>query len=335
MNIYLNKPVSLVPPLFYALSSIKEYEYFYKHYETRHPAAIFNLRCVELLQTYNKLCKEVANYEVAPPDSLQLGSDFESKFFELKSLTIDLLLELMNYFDCGYEIFLCFCGDKEKPNRSTPLHKWFKKVYLDTEIKGYFENINPHLERYRLFFNSLKHSSNDFRIYQFRRPNNMAVLGFYLETVSSEGTLSPDVNLHPTWKDAYTAWSFNCHLRGIYHLVYKIADEMNTVIGKLCKTNSITLSPTTSLLVNPNFEEVCRNAHQIVTRVQKSEMFPQEYDHEVPSVSVELNEDEERMTFNFARQNIPEDAPHWKPIFSTKGDGFSRSFTMLYTKSAP
>ena len=76
---------------------------------------------------------------------------------------------------------------------------------------------------------------------------------------------------------------------------------------------------------------MCKDTYDLTVGMQKFEMFPQEYEVKVPSVSFDLSMIQGSVAFNFDYQNVPIDAPQWKPIFSTKGDGFSRSFRILYT----
>ena len=251
---------------------------------------------------------------------------------ELISLTKELLLRLVNYFESGYEIFLCFCPSTEDPPKSE-LYKWFSKQSYKSALDDYFPNTNKFLERYRKLLNALKHSSNQLRIFQFINPeNNGSTIGFYIEGVNSEGAVGPIADFHPLDGDKYTAWSYNLHLKNFYFLIYEIAFQAEQVVKKLCVSNSISLSELTNPLSSPNLESLAKDVFQNMARLNHPTFFhfPQEAREstKIPS----LSEKHDALIFSDYKPGdrvVPKDS---KAVMSAKGDGFSRNFSLPYFK---
>jgi len=326
-EIKLQKTQSLVPPLYYTLSKIKENELSYQYYVVRHPGAIFSLHFSDLMNEFNALYKKVNNLQAA----VDVCSDADRE--ELRAMTQDFLLLLNRYFESGYEIFLCFCPQVQKPSGEQPLFQWFEDKPYNTVVEKYFANTNPFLKRYRKVLNALKHSSNQLSIFQFVNPNNQgSTLGFYLEGVNDKGVIGPLVESHPMHDGRYTAWSYNLHFKHFYYLIYKIASEIESVVNGLCSTNNIILPSTPTALAIPNLDTLSRDAFNGVKRLNASVFyyFPQEGDEETKIVS--LAEDNSTLVFSDTASPERVIQKGARAVMTSKGDGFSRSWSLLYFK---
>lgn len=326
-EIKLQKTQSLVPPLYYTLSKVKENELSYQYYAVRHPGAIFSIHFSDLVNTFNNLYKKVNNLQAVA----NICSDQDRE--ELRSLTQNFLLLLNRYFESGYEVFLCFCPQVQKPPVEQPLFQWFEDKSYKTVIEKYFINTTRFLKRYRKILNALKHSSNQLSIFQFVNPDNQgSTLGFYLEGVDDKGVTGPLVEFHPMHDGRYTAWSYNLHFKHFYYLIYKIASEIESVVSNLCSTNNIILPSTTTALAVPNLDTLSRDAFNSLKRLDAPVFFyfPQEGDEKTKIVS--LAEDNGTLIFSDTtspERVIPKGA---RAVMTSRGDGFSRSWSLLYFK---
>ncbi|MBU4347035.1 hypothetical protein KJ586_04360 [Patescibacteria group bacterium] len=319
---------SLTPPLYYELSKVKENELQYKYYNVRHPGAIFNIHFSDTVSAFNQLFITVNNLQAVG----EVCSDEDMK--KLQSETLNFLFHLMRYFESGYEIFLCFCLQLKRPAESQSLSQWFRQSNYKNNVESYFSNTEPTLGIYRKFFNYLKHSSNQIMIFQFMKPNNSGkTLGFYLEGVDNKGVIGPVEALHPQHKGCYTAWSYNFHLSSFYYLIYKIALEIEETIKKLCIANNISLDNVPTPLVATSTETLSRNAFTNARRLISSVNFyyEQEIGKKIKSVSISPNNDQLVFSdYEITESNI---VPRGSMVeFVSKGDGFSRSWSLIYFK---
>jgi hypothetical protein len=329
-KIRLQPTRSLIPPVFYSLSAVNEGQFSYKYYGERHPAAIFSIHFSDVLAAFNSLARAVNNLQ-------GLGTPCSNEEVEsLRSLTQDLLFQLVNYFECGYEIFLCFCDQLEKPYPHQPLYAWFNEKGYKEEVESYFLQTKADLERYRNFLNALKHSSNRTMIFQFVNPQKqIKALGFYLERVDEKGAIGPVLDFHPMHQGRYTAWSYNLHLRNFYFIIYKIAAEMETVIQRLCLRSGISLSPPNTPLVSTTIETIAATAiTNTISRLERAfaTFYPQEAEKNVKTASIDPTMGLMEFSEYVAGDKAISPGQGWGAISAFSGDGFSRSWNLLYFK---
>jgi hypothetical protein len=326
-QIKLHKVVSLVPPVYFELARLKENTGSYTHYQTRHPAGIFSINFQDAVASLNALLLEVNNTQA------QKGPLTEEETETLKRLTTDFLFKLLNYFECGYEIFLSYSPKDARPNGKEHLHKWFSGKEYSGKIRKYYEEVNPTIEKYRLFFNGLKHSSNQISIFHFYKEYAEGrVVGFYLEGVNDSGAISPVATLHPTHKSACTAWSYNFHLPIFYYLLYEIAGKIEDVVKDMyLPSHASDLKEVQDLFVPISLETECSKAFGFARRFEGvfGVVFPQEADQTTKTVLV--SEDNASLTFcDYKPKHVAEKDTGYRAVFRSRGDGFSRSWTFLY-----
>jgi hypothetical protein len=332
-EIKLQTTQSLVPPVYYRLSAVPENQFAYVHYGVRHPGSIFSIHLSDTLTAFNALALFLNNLQAG-------GNPCSTEETEhLKSLTREFMFQLINYFESGYEIFLCFCEKLEKPRPREPLYKWFAKNGYEAEIHPYFTGVNPELERYRNFFNALKHSSNRTEIFQFINPGTSTkVLGFYLESVDEKGMIGPNLDFHPKHNDAGTAWSYNLHIRNFYFLIYKIAQEMDAAVQRLCVREGVSLSFPSAPLV-PTGIEALSNAALVNTASRFEGVFsvfyPQESTAQVKTVLLDPARGSIVFSEYVAGNKVISRGKGWGALMTTHGDGFSRSFSLPYGPQKP
>ena len=325
-NIKIQSVFSLIPPVHYKFSAIKEGELSYRYYEVRHPGAIFSMHLQDILGAFNALNFAVANLQATG------GKCSDEEAENLQTLTLNFLFSLINYFESGYEIFLCFCGQHKKPQKDKPLYQWLKTNNYESEISAYFSNIDPMLRIYRKFFNALKHSSNRIMNFQFLKPDGtQKVMGFYLEGVNDKGVIGPVTEFHPMYDDMFTAWSYNFNLFQSYYLIYKIASEIGEAVDRICKKRNLSLVTPDPTLVNTGVEKVASDAFSAMQRFYRAfnTFYPQEYGEEAWVCSADLQNGQ----LAFSKKTFPRELfSGWPRILMTKGDGFSRSWSLIYSK---
>ncbi len=162
-------------------------------------------------------------------------------------------------------------------------------------------------------------------------PDSTKILGWYLEGVNDAGAIGPVQDFHPQFDGMYTVWSYDFHLRIFYYLIYKIAIEIDEVVHKLCQKNSINL-PIGNIPLNPvHIEELCSKAFSgFGRRFNDRGIF---YSQEVGQKTKKVVLDVDHGTLSF-EDFYPQKTldPKSKKVFHTRGDGFSRSFNMIFTK---
>ncbi len=320
-EVKLHRIISLIPPAYFELASLKEQTGSYTYYQVRHPAGIFSINLQDAVTALNILFLEVNNAQA------KKGPLSEEEEESLKKLTTDFLFKLINYFECGYEVFLAYSPEDIKPTEKEPLHKWFSGKGNADKIAKYYEKVNPFLENYRRFFNGLKHSSNQISIFHFFKENTEdRIIGFYLEGVDASGAICPVERLHPKYKAERTAWSYNFHLRIFYFLIYKIAEEIENVVKDLCLLDQ---PGTQDLLVPIGLETECSKAFQSARRFDGAFniFFPQEVEEITKTIGLENND----LKFSDHKPtNLTTKGTGYRAVLRSRSDGFSRTWGFLY-----
>jgi hypothetical protein len=321
---------SLVPPVYYALRAVQENTFSYGYYGLRHPASIFSIHFSSVMTAFTSLAIAINNIQGTGTPCSNEEND------RLKALTGEFLFQLINYFESGYEVFLCFCEQFEKPSSRQPLYRWFTSHGYGNDIQPYFTNTNSELGDYRKLFNALKHSSNRLEVFQFMHPHGATkALGLYLESVDDEGSVGPNVELHPMYQDEYTAWSYNRHIRTFYFLIYKIASEMNAAVQRLCERKGVSLSLLNIPLVSTDLETLANAA--LVNVANRFDgvfnvFYPQEAEMQVKTVSFDAGQEAIIFSEHVAGEQAIPTGQGWGAMMTMKGDGVSRKFSLLYRK---
>jgi hypothetical protein len=330
LSINLKVTRSLIPPIYYRLSAVPEGQFSHSYYGVRHPGGIFSIHLSDVLISFNSLASLVNNLQATGKPCSKEEAE------ELKSRTQDLLFRLIRYFESGYEVFLCLCDPLQKPTSGQPLYRWLENNGYKNESETYFTNTNTQLAKYRQFFNALKHSSNRLAIFQFVNSQASAkALGFYLEGVDDRGVISPVSSLHPLFQDQHTAWSYNLHLRNFYFLTYHVASEMEAAVQRFCARRGIQPVRPSVPLVLTGLESLISSAFvNTAGRFEKvfAVFYPQEADEEVKSVSFDDAAGSLAFSEYIGGDKAIGEGRGWSAIWSSEGDGFSRSWSMLYRK---
>ncbi len=316
LEIELKDNLSFMPPLIGYLSSVPEFSYSYKYYHLRHPGGIFNLQFSSIVRIFNSLLDDIESYD---PKSSPKSSD---KILDKYSSLISVFAK---YFESSYEIILCFCNQHQKPKENNFLHKWLDDKEYFSGGK-YFKQCNQDYDFFRRLNNQLKHSSNTLRMVYFNSYLYGLIPGYYLESVSSDGSLGPEESLHPKVDKTHTANSFNYDLHRLYYLLYKIPTTLLDVLQHQVKKLY-----GHELDFNEKFHVEGDDVQQLFHKINALPnflFFPIEYSINIPFPRLDSNA-EKKLIFDMKKPAYT-DLRGERVSFSFNGDGFSRIYRMPF-----
>jgi hypothetical protein len=310
LTIIIRENLGYTPEVIGYLASIKEFEYSYKHYCLRHPCGIFNLSINYVLNDFLELLKELGEHQ----------SNFDkNKEIRLSKKFSQLINDFFKFYDSCFEIIQACCK-QHPPFKKEFLWKWLQRFNYETG-KNFFNKLNSDLEHYRKIYNKLKHSINAIQPIYFYK-DEISVMGYYLQSVASDGSIGPDEEIHPKHQNTHSASSYNFNLRKLYYLVYKISLVLQEVIithfEQVYETN---------LDFNQNYksdDKLWKELHERVTGLPYI-FFPNEFNQNIPEVKINDN----NLTFKIKKAKST-NLDDYRIRLIESGDGFSRSFRMPF-----
>lgn len=310
-RIKLATNLGLIPDVLEYLASIKEFEYSYKKYKLRHPGGIFNLATTCVIEDFIELLDELKVH--------QKNFEKESKK-ELEEKFRKLINEFFKFYESCFEIIQGCCKEHEPPIENEVLWKWLKK-------NGYnggqylYNNMKKDLEYFRKLNNKLKHTSNILNSLMAHNGKS-AIMGYFLESVSDDGSIGPDEELHPKSQNTHSASSYNFSLRRLYYCFYKIADLLKEVLLLHFKqVYDIEFKPNHGYKADDKkwrelFEKICE---------LPSVYFPSELNQDANELKLEEN------VLVFTIKRAEKIMPFGSQLtFIGSGNGFTRSYRLPF-----
>ncbi|MFH1093647.1 MAG: hypothetical protein V1739_05790 [Candidatus Omnitrophota bacterium] len=319
LKIELKEKLGFNSPVIGYLASIKEKAYTYNYYRLRHPGGIFNLQFNDVVDDFLDLLthlKELQNNQTA---EISLDKKFSS-----------LLWKFFKYYESCYEIILGCCEKHSLPSENECIHKWLNKNKYSAE-RTFYQAVKEDISLFRDMFNRLKHTSNTIRIIYFDKidKTGIKIFGYYLESAALEGSLGPDEDLHPKYQNANSANSFNFDLRKLYYCIYRVADAIcSAVILHFNKVYSSNLG------FNNDYKQDDSKLKKLYDEIVNlpDRFYENETMKQCPFPSIEEIGKKRYLVFKINdTQTI--NLSDYKVSFSTKGDGFSRSFRIPFKPS--
>jgi len=311
------KNLGFVPEVVGYLASIKEFEYSYKEYNLRHPCAIFNLSSHYVIQDFIDILTEL---EENQNNYIRRKSNLGIKFR-------NLINNFFKFRDSCYEI-LVSCSKKHSP----PFERQFLWRWLEANKyesgKEFFNKTKDEVGFFEKIYNKLKHTSNVIQPVDFLNRNNKGIMGFYLEGIDSKGSVGPDESLHPRFHGQNTGNSYNFVLRKLYYLLYKVSEIIKEVLIKHFKDVYNIDLPFNDAYDNSN-DKIWKELYERMNRLPEA-YFPNEFGKETYR-SKDLNN---KLVF----VKIPAkytDLTEWGIDSYGIGDGFTRSYRLLFYQSYP
>ncbi len=300
-----------IPDVLGYLASIREFEYSYKYYNLRHPGAIFNVSTNHLLDNFINLLTELETVQNT------FNKDVKP---HLNKLFKELLNDFFKYYDSSYEIIQSCCKPHSIPKDNEEKWRWLEKNKYTAGTKLHLQ-VKDDLEYFRKIYNKLKHTSNTFQIVIFYK-DSKAVIGYYLEDISSDGSIGPDETIHLKYENTDSGNSFNFILKKMYYLIYRISYELKCSLVEQFKEIY-----TIELPFNVTFKQDSRLWKELYDKIEKlpNLYFSNEFNQEIP----EINSQNNHLIFKIKKAEST-DFKGYHVTFFQSGDGFTKSMRMPF-----
>ncbi|MGE8004242.1 hypothetical protein [Lysinibacillus sp. NPDC093216] len=315
MNINIEKDSkgNFNPDLYYILKNIPEDILFNKEHNKRLPLGIYNVSTLRVYNAFDTLLESL--------------NDAKVNIEKLSEKHIELLDSLMAFYDDVYSIMKCFFP-KEKVKKNIIFNdKWLMNIDTSTKkiILNFKSEIAPFREPVASIINRVKHDQARYCHIEAKTIRG-TIKGFYVEGVNSEGTIVPDINIHPLFGEKYTAISYNrdIKIRFIDFIIVNsiVVKYINKLIsshyGKIIKLNRENGSDNDSLLKLSNMCSTIPNNY-----------FPDEYQKEIPQIDLKESIDFRSKAYaNYSQKIIPINKYSIKTTM--QADGVSDSWALPY-----
>jgi len=307
----LNGTFGITPEIAGYLASIKEFEYSYKYYNLRHPGGIYNLTTNYILNDFIDLLNELKEHQ----------ADYKKdRAIKLEKKFRDLINNFFKFYDSCFELMQGCCNQHTPPQEKEFLYKWLERNNYDVG-KEFHDKTKNEIDYFRKIYNKLKHSSNAIQPINFH-VNNSAIMGYYIQSASPDGSLGPDEELHPKHQNTHSANSYNFSLRRLYYLIYFVSEKLKEVLLKHFQdVYSITLVINLS---HKHDDKLWKDLFERIDELPNS-YFPNEFGKDIPETKIEKNK------FVFKIKPAETTNLYGSQItFMESGDGFTRSFRMPF-----
>lgn len=307
-----SKGSGLYPQAIEVLELLSEPELCFKEKGLRHPLAIYNVSLGGVLEQFSNV-----------PDKLNMflkeeayREKGEGKLREeLLKAQEDLLYHLMEHIDDCKNIINCILppNNKEKINRY--ILKFIKEIH---DYKNHIGNV----------VNKIKHQQGKLRSFTAFN-SKIAIPGYFIEGIHSDGTVGPDKNIH---QGGTTAFSFSRNLRFHFFHLYFVSLKLAEVIGSLSthSKSDDTASP------NDNSKRIIG----IVKKINKIPpiVFPDENNLPKPCLTLSKKTKKHKAYYELFCSYLPVKRIVTLPDLNNmgfsvdyKGDGVSKQFKIPYS----
>ncbi|MDD3421360.1 MAG: hypothetical protein PHS47_03560 [Methanocellales archaeon] len=179
------------------------------------------------------------------------------------------------------------------------------------------------LKYFRKIYNKLKHTNRVIRTINFHR-NKSAVMGYYIEAVSDDGSVGPDEDFHPKYQNMHSANSYNLTLKMLYYSLYQISDFLKDVI-----INQVKDFHKKDLKFNSDYKTDTKTWEELFYKIQNlpNIYFPNEFGKATCDVKIENG----KLILQTKSAESTDLSKH-KIEIMTFGDGFTRNYRMPFMK---
>lgn len=224
MRIERKRAQSVMPRLCEVLFTLKNEKYYNREWGMRSPLAICNISLLRVLEGFEWVFRELDNLEIG-------GMTQESGFEELRSTDWGwglvraqewLLHGINQHFDDLDSIFVSFHQFDGSKSSTHARRNMFKAKYEEL-----YNSIEVDRKYVSSIVNHLKHEHGQMcTIVMFN--HSVAILGYFVESVEFDDAgntiIVPHPKVHAPYNGQSTAFSFNCHLRYLFWIVYKVSE---------------------------------------------------------------------------------------------------------------
>lgn len=311
LSVPIKSNTGIIPEVISYLANIKEFEYSYKYYNLRHPGAIFNLTSTYLIRDFLILLDELSYYQ----------NNFDSsKEIKLQKMYKQLIDGFFKFYDSFFEIIQACSKQHTPPTEKEFAWQWLVNNKYNAG-KYLFNETKMEIEELKFIYDELKHSSNYLQPVYFYK-DKFSIMGYYLQSVESDGSIGPNIRLHPNYENMHVASSYNFNLRILYYLIYKISDILkNVLLLHFKETYDIVISK------NMDYKGEDRLWKELTEKIINLPKiyFPNEVNQWIPICYVS----DTQLIFKIEKAN-GYGYNDLQVSFLESSDGFSRSFRMPY-----
>lgn len=244
---------------------------------------------------------------------------------ELFNATKEVIGSLAAYIDDIYLIFKTAYPKSAVEKEITFANRWLEKAGC-TEAKN-FTNVSIFAEPMVLADNYIKHNHGRMGTLNLKTPIYGNALGFYIESVSDEGVITPNEKIHPRYRGQATAFSYNRFISEVLSDFYFISYYASRSLQRILNTQypgheieqSVVIESQTPIKVLIAYEKM-------LTKV----LFDDEYE-KCPQIEfdgdrlfIKSPADQSYMKRRFKK------CPQGKIQLSFSGDGVTRSWQLPY-----
>ena len=191
---------NIMSPLYAMLTSLhnQNLPFHSTEHNLRHPLAICSISEARFWAAILDLINTIGNQN----DIVKIcGSK------ELFNATKEVIGSLAAYIDDIYLIFKTAYPKSAVEKEISFANRWLEKAGC-TEGKD-FANVIVFAEPITLADNCIKHNHGRIGTLNLKTPIYGNALGFYIESVSDDGVITPNEKIHPKYKGKATAFSYN------------------------------------------------------------------------------------------------------------------------------
>jgi hypothetical protein len=298
--------------LFNMLKSIPENILYHNQHQLRHPLAIYNVSISRVHKAFEKLIHVYNNNQ---------------PFEEVSKEHLELLESLMSFIDDGYLIMKCFFPANLVQKKIVFAHEWLKKVDSDL-IDEYQQLLHPYRDKLAKIVNRVKHEHGRYCSVEASTLYGK-IKGYYIEGITKDEVIIPNIEIHPLFNDMYTAISFNKDIRRYLVHFYIISSQISKTIYKIMdKHYSIKVTP-------KKVEE--KDEHKLIAIFESVSklpelFFPDEYNNNLPQIIVKNEGSYVELRENSYKQYHRKLRKYTNCNFRTgfTGDGVTRSWALPY-----
>lgn len=242
---------NLYPEVFNYLKVLPDNVLFHADYTERHPFSIYALSMQRVMKAFAAILSELDEVHAA---LLDVNGNLSYRLHNLPELQRELLSALQAHIDDCFRI-LKTLHPPTTTSKTRFVKTWLKEAKHPT-YKSFQQNIGNYRDLVDPLINKIKHNGSQIRpIVMYSRgrtfvtqdlrngiktfPQNIRIVGYFLEGMQSDGCIGPDVEFHP---GGNTAISLNRDLRFHFANLYRISRHLKSAITKAVrKTHNIDL----------------------------------------------------------------------------------------------
>lgn len=296
--------------LFSVLNSLPDNKLFYSQHNSRHPIAEYNVS----LKRINSAIRDLI-------DDLYLK---KWDYRRIDLAYIEMLESIIAFIEVGYKIMKLLYPKSKGNDKIKFSDKWLEEINYNA-INSYKFKISEYRKNTAIIVNEIKHN-NGTCTYVNANTKYGVVLGFYLDSLDENGTLSPKREIHKDFNGVKTAISYSKEILSQIANIVFISNEIANTINRLYQEEH-----GYPLHINEVNEEDS-NMYELIEVSQKVKMLflPNEYNSYLPEIKIFNDQIKIKRPSTSKYYNNLLQPSSYKIGIQYTSDGVTKSFTLPY-----